>query len=174
MARHDDPRIVLAFLLLVPVLTRVRETPHTDDKNVPFGLLKAGWETLRNPAFLPYIISGSMIYAAQFMITAALPYLVVTMWCALALLRALDTGARRYAFWALFAAALAFCMMESSIFFFAACIGFLAVMTAIDWLRWRHAPADGIRRPPGNVLLFVPRVRGENPASIQSPSRPLS
>lgn len=69
---------ILTVACMVPVLTRVRETPHTDDKNVPFGLVKAGWETLRNPAFLPYIISGSMLYAAQFMIVAALPFLVVT------------------------------------------------------------------------------------------------
>lgn len=69
---------LLTLVCMIPVLTRVRETPHTDDKNVPFGLLRAGWETLKNPAFLPYIISGSMLYAAQFMIVAALPFLVVT------------------------------------------------------------------------------------------------
>ncbi len=69
---------VLTLACMVPVLFGVRETPHTDDKNVPFGLFKAAWETLKNPAFLPYIISGSMLYAAQFMIVAALPFLVVT------------------------------------------------------------------------------------------------
>jgi uncharacterized protein (TIGR03663 family) len=113
-------------------------------------------------ALLLVVLSPSILYYSRFL-RNDVPYLVVTMWCALALLRALDTGARRHVFWALFAAALAFCMMESSIFFFAACIGFLVVMTAIDWLRWRHVPADGIRQPPGNVLLFVPRARGENP-----------
>ena len=113
-------------------------------------------------ALLLVVLSPSILFYSRFL-RNDVPYLVVTMWCALALLRALDTGARRHVFWALFAAALAFCMMESSIFFFAACIGFLAVMSVIDWLRWRHAPADGIRRPPGRVLLFVPRVRGQNP-----------
>lgn len=68
----------LTVICMLPVLTRIKETPHTDEKNVPFNLLQAGWETLKNPAFLPYIISASMLYAAQFMITAALPFLVVT------------------------------------------------------------------------------------------------
>ncbi len=62
----------------LPTILKVRETPRSTDKEVPFGLLEAGWQTLKNPAFLPYIISGSMLYAAQFMVTAALPFLVVT------------------------------------------------------------------------------------------------
>lgn len=66
---------VVGFL---PVILKVKETPQTEDKQVPFGLIEAAWQTLKNPAFLPYIISGSMLYAAQFMITAALPFLVVT------------------------------------------------------------------------------------------------
>jgi GPH family glycoside/pentoside/hexuronide:cation symporter len=69
---------VFTLLGFLPCMLKVKETPHAEDKEVPYGLLEAGWQTLKNPAFLPYIISGSMLYAAQFMITAALPFLVVT------------------------------------------------------------------------------------------------
>ena len=69
---------VFTALSLLPTLWKVKETPHTEDKDVPYGLVEAAWQTLKNPAFLPYIISGAMLYAAQFMIEAALPFLVVT------------------------------------------------------------------------------------------------
>ncbi len=107
-------------------------------------------------ALLLLALSPSITYYSRFL-RNDVPYLVVTMWCALCLVRALHTGRRRYVFGALFAAALAFCMMESSIFFFAACIGFLGVTTVADWLCWRRAPADGLRRFPGDAVFFVPR-----------------
>ncbi len=68
----------LTLLGFLPTILWVRETPHTVAKEVPFGLWSAVCHTLRNPAFLPYIGAGAMLYAAQFLITAALPYLVVT------------------------------------------------------------------------------------------------
>lgn len=69
---------LLTLVGFLPTILWVRETPHTADKEVPFGLWSAVLHTLRNPAFLPYIGAGAMLYAAQFLITAALPYLVVT------------------------------------------------------------------------------------------------
>lgn len=69
---------VVTLLGFLPTILWVRETPHSTDKEVPFGLWAAARHTLQNPAFLPYIGAGAMLYAAQFLITAALPYLVVT------------------------------------------------------------------------------------------------
>jgi GPH family glycoside/pentoside/hexuronide:cation symporter len=69
---------IITVVFFYPTLTRIKETPHSLDKEVPFGLVESALQTLKNPAFLPYIISGSMLYAAQFMIQAALPFLVVT------------------------------------------------------------------------------------------------
>jgi GPH family glycoside/pentoside/hexuronide:cation symporter len=69
---------ILTVAMFVPVILWVKERPHSEAKEVPFGLLEAAWHTLKNPAFLPYIISGAMLYAAQFLIEAALPFLVVT------------------------------------------------------------------------------------------------
>jgi len=62
----------------LPTILWIRETPHSADKEVPFGLWSAALQTLKNPAFLPYIGAGAALYAAQFLIEAALPYLVVT------------------------------------------------------------------------------------------------
>lgn len=88
------------------------------------------------------------------------PYLAVTCWCALALVRGLQTGRRLYVWWAIVAAAIMFCMMESSIFFFAACIGFLVVASVADWLA--GAPAEGPRRNPGDAVFFVLRTRDDS------------
>lgn len=109
-------------------------------------------------------LSPSIIYYTRFL-RNDVPFLVVTMWCALCLVRALHTGERRHAFWAVFAAALSFCMMESSIFFFAACLAFLFVVVVADWLR--PAPADGLRAFPGEAVFFAPRARegGRSPVA---------
>lgn len=69
---------LLTVVMFLPVITKVKERPHTEEKEVPFGFFEAAWQTLKNPAFLPYIISGSMLYASLFLIEAALPFLVVT------------------------------------------------------------------------------------------------
>jgi GPH family glycoside/pentoside/hexuronide:cation symporter len=69
---------ILTFVAFLPVVIAIRERPHSAQKDVPYGLMKACWETLRNPAFMPYIIAGAMLYGAQFMVQAALPYVVAT------------------------------------------------------------------------------------------------
>lgn len=68
---------VLTLAGFLPTLLWIKETPNKGDKDVPFGLIEAGWTTLKNPAFLPYIGAGAMLYAAQYLITMALPFLVV-------------------------------------------------------------------------------------------------
>ncbi|NOZ01712.1 MAG: MFS transporter [Deltaproteobacteria bacterium] len=68
---------VLTVLGFLPTLFWIKETPHCEDKEVSFGLIEAGWQTLRNPAFLPYIGAGAMLFAAQYLIVMALPFLVV-------------------------------------------------------------------------------------------------
>lgn len=69
---------LLTFLTFLPVLAVIRERPHSVAKEVPWGLFKACWETLKNPAFVPYIVAGSMMYAGMFLVQAALPYVVAT------------------------------------------------------------------------------------------------
>jgi|GEM_PF-433357 len=69
---------ILTFVTFIPVLMFIRERPHSAAKDVPYGLVKAGWETLKNPAFIPYIVAGSMMYAGMFLVEAALPYVVAT------------------------------------------------------------------------------------------------
>jgi GPH family glycoside/pentoside/hexuronide:cation symporter len=66
---------VLSFL---PTLIFISERPHSKEKEVPFGLFEAGRATLTNKAFLPYLGASAALYAAQFLIEAVLPYLVVT------------------------------------------------------------------------------------------------
>ncbi|MCX7018788.1 MAG: TIGR03663 family protein [Candidatus Sumerlaeota bacterium] len=102
-------------------------------------------------------VSPSITYYSRFLRNDA-PYLMVTVWCALCLLRALDTGRRLYVFGAIITAGIMFCMMESSIFFFAACIGFLVVTTLADWIRGWGLPASAPRRYPGHAIFFVPRA----------------
>ena len=69
---------VLTFLTFIPVMAVIRERPHSTAKEVPFGFFQACWETLKNPAFIPYIIAGAMLYGGLFLVQAALPYVVVT------------------------------------------------------------------------------------------------
>jgi len=102
-------------------------------------------------------VSPSITYYSRFLRNDA-PYLMVTVWCALCLVRALDTGRRLYVFGAIISAGIMFCMMESSIFFFATCIGFLAVTTIADWVRGIGLPAAAQRRYPGHAIFFVPRA----------------
>lgn len=72
----------IVFLITIvgflPTILGIRETPHGQDKNVPFDLLQASLHTLKNPAFLPYMGASAMLYAAQFLIQGTLPFLVVT------------------------------------------------------------------------------------------------
>jgi len=75
-------------------------------------------------------------------------------------LRAAETGERRYWLWGILSAGLMFSMMESSIFFYAACAGFLVVAAGADWLGGLGVPADAPRSFPGHAVIFAPRARG--------------
>jgi len=62
----------------LPTITSIHETPHGEEKEIPYSLFEAGLHTLKNPAFVPYIGAAAMLFAGQFLIVAVLPFLVVT------------------------------------------------------------------------------------------------
>ncbi|MCX7624873.1 MAG: TIGR03663 family protein, partial [Candidatus Sumerlaeaceae bacterium] len=100
-------------------------------------------------------LSPSITYYSRFLRNDA-PYLAATFWCAYAVLRAFETGERRYFWHAGIAATIMFCMMESSIFFFAACVAFFGLAVAVDLFRARFAPVAGPRDFPGRAAFFAP------------------
>jgi glycoside/pentoside/hexuronide:cation symporter, GPH family len=59
-----------------PTAIWVRETPHSADKEVPFSIFRSGWETLKNPAFLPYLGAVTFINTSTTLVVALLPYQV--------------------------------------------------------------------------------------------------
>ena len=65
--------IVLGFL---PLLAMIRETPHTSQKEVPFSFWQACWETLKNPAFLPFVGPAALTGAAMALMQIAMVYIV--------------------------------------------------------------------------------------------------
>jgi len=128
-----------------------------------------GWRRYlgRNGALVALVLlafSPSLSYYSRFLRNDA-PYLAATFWCAWAVLRAFDTGERRYFWHAGMAATVMFCMMESSIFFFAACVGFLAVAVFTDWVCFRRRGAASPREFPGHAVFFTPglSVRSDSP-----------
>ncbi len=82
-------------------------------------------------------LSPSIAFYARFL-RNDVPYLTATMWTALCLVRAMQTARPKYVWGAILGATLMFCMMESSIFFFAACIGYLTTMLLADLIIWRN------------------------------------
>ncbi|MGC8741407.1 MAG: flippase activity-associated protein Agl23 [Candidatus Sumerlaeaceae bacterium] len=102
-------------------------------------------------------LSPSITYYSRFLRNDA-PYLAATFWCAYAVLRAFETGERRYFWHAGMAATVMFCMMESSIFFFAACLGFFAIAVATDLLRGAVVSPRCHRDFPGRAVFFTPRT----------------
>lgn len=109
-------------------------------------------------AFVLLALSPTITYYSRFL-RNDVPYMTVTVWCALCALRAFQTGQRRYFWGGILAATIAFSMMESSIFFFVSCVSFLVVVTLTDWLSGWGTPASAPRRFPGRALFFAPRLR---------------
>lgn len=97
-------------------------------------------------------LSPSIAFYTRFL-RNDVPYLTATMWCAYCLLRAMQSGRPRYVWGALLGATLMFCMMESSIFFFAACIGYLTTMVLVDLTVWRRWRGGATRRLGMSSLL---------------------
>ncbi len=110
-------------------------------------------------------LSPSITYYSRFLRNDA-PYLAATFWCGYALLRAFETGERRYFWQAGLAATIMFCMMESSIFFFAACVGYLGVAIVTDWLCFRRARGTA-RQFPGSAVFFTPTVVEESRSAFR-------
>ncbi|MBX7246267.1 MAG: TIGR03663 family protein [Candidatus Sumerlaeaceae bacterium] len=115
-------------------------------------------------AFVLIALSPSLTFYTRFL-RNDMPYLAATAWCAFLTLRGLQTGRKLYLFGAMMAATIMFCMMESSIFFFSMCIGFLGVVVIGDWLAgmFSRGPRLGF---PGDAIIFVPRERGEGGEDI--------
>jgi glycoside/pentoside/hexuronide:cation symporter, GPH family len=67
---------LLTLIFIYPSAIWIRETPHDETKEVPFSILRSGWETLKNPAFLPYIISISLLQTSTNLVIAMMPYQV--------------------------------------------------------------------------------------------------
>lgn len=97
-------------------------------------------------------LSPSITYYSRFL-RNDVPYMMVTVWCALCVLRALQTNRAVYYLWGVLSATIMFSMMESSIFFFAACIGFLGVTTLADWTAGAWKRLDN---PPAPAASDVP------------------
>lgn len=83
-------------------------------------------------------LSPSLTFYTRFL-RNDVPYLTATMWCAYCVLRLFDRsaeaearGKKVFAWGAVLTATLMFSMMESSIFFFAACLGFLGTILVWD------------------------------------------
>lgn len=114
------------------------------------------------------VLSPSILYYSRFL-RNDVPYLAVTVWCAICVLRAMQTGAPRYFFWSILSATLMFSMMESSIFFFAVCIGFLLVVAATDLIHGLALPKDASREYPGDAI-FPPAKAAES----AEPGMPLA
>ncbi|GIX45218.1 MAG: hypothetical protein KatS3mg130_1626 [Candidatus Sumerlaea sp.] len=107
-------------------------------------------------SFLLLAVSPTILYYSRFLRNDA-PYLAATVWCALCVLRAFETGQSRYFWGGLLAATIMFCMMESSIFFFAACLGYFAVIVMFDLVRGLGCDPTRPKQFPGDSSLFCPK-----------------
>jgi uncharacterized protein (TIGR03663 family) len=104
----------------------------------------AGLSSAEHPSWLPWVpvgvalgflaLSPSIGYYSRFLRNDA-PYLAATVACALFALRAFRDRSPRDLFAAILFAALMFSMMESSIFFFVACLGYLGAVFMLEWVR---------------------------------------
>jgi uncharacterized protein (TIGR03663 family) len=104
----------------------------------------AGLHQCPSQSWLPWIpvfsalsllaVSPSITFYSRFLRNDA-PYLAATILCALLTLRAFRDGRPRDLLYAILSATLMFCMMESSIFFFVACLGFLSAIILAEFFR---------------------------------------
>ncbi|MDD4278958.1 MAG: glycosyltransferase family 39 protein [Candidatus Sumerlaeales bacterium] len=113
-------------------------------------------------AMAAVVFSPTLCYYGRFL-RNDVPFAVVICWCALCVLRAMQTGRAHYWFWGITGAVLAFCMMESSIFFFACCVGYLVVVSVADWLAGRRLPLTQPRQTPTGEVAC--------PAIVDAPTR---
>ena len=69
--------VVLSAACLAPTLLLLKETRHTEKKEVPYSMLRAWWETLRNRAFLPWVVSVSLLRLAADIVISSIPFLMM-------------------------------------------------------------------------------------------------
>lgn len=65
--------LILGFL---PLIAMVHETPHSSQKEVPFTFWQACKETMKNPAFLPFVGPAALTGAAMALMQIAMVYIV--------------------------------------------------------------------------------------------------
>ncbi len=119
--------------------------------------------------------SPSIAYYTRFL-RNDVGYLTATMLCGYFLIRTMQTARPRYVWGALLSATLMFCMMESSIFFFAACIGYLVTMILVDLLICRRpaaAAAPPVESPAEPATAVAPLPDGHTqPEDPRAPDWP--
>ncbi len=69
---------VIVVVLYFLVIYKIRETPHRQEKEVPFGIFRAVAETFRNQPFRPYILLISILLFCAMLILAATPYIATS------------------------------------------------------------------------------------------------
>lgn len=67
---------IITILSLLPTILWVKETPYSAQKDVQYGFIQSSIKTLSNKAFLPYILSGSLLGSAQFLVIETVPFIV--------------------------------------------------------------------------------------------------
>lgn len=67
---------LLILLGFIPLIALVHETPHSSRKEVPFTFWQACKETMKNPAFLPFVGPAALTGAAMALMQIAIVYVV--------------------------------------------------------------------------------------------------
>ena len=62
---------VAVYMILV---ARIKETPHDEKKEVPFGLIKSVVEVFKNPSFIPYIVIIASFILCSNLLIMITPY----------------------------------------------------------------------------------------------------
>lgn len=67
--------LITGISVYMPVL-KIKETPYSESKAVPFSFFDACKHSFKNPSFLPYVISISFYRIAIDVVVAAIPFMV--------------------------------------------------------------------------------------------------
>ena len=68
--------VILSALCLCPTVFLLKETQHSEKKEVPYSILRAWWETLKNRAFLPWVVSVALLRLAADIVIGSIPFLM--------------------------------------------------------------------------------------------------
>lgn len=68
--------VLLSALCLYPTVFILKETAYSEKKEVPYSILRAWWETLKNRAFLPWVVSVALLRLAADIVIGSIPFLM--------------------------------------------------------------------------------------------------